>query len=101
MVRIANRDADMSVKRLEAFQGSNLRGENYPMCYVVFSYEEPIYMYDRLLNIWLENTTKFSVTTSKHVSLAHPGCTTQEINSGKMWEHFNKLKRIKRNEVEN
>jgi hypothetical protein len=41
--------------------------------YVVWSYDHwPIYIYDELAKSWFSNETKYSRTTSKHSSQAHP-----------------------------
>ena len=49
-----------------------------PFLYVVYSYGEhfPMFLYDHTPGIqaWAYNTDKYSVTTSRHFSHAHPQC---------------------------
>ena len=49
--------------------------------YVVYSYGShwPLFVYDYGTKRWFENSDKYSVTTSKHRTKAHPHCETTEL----------------------
>ena len=58
----------------------NLRGiRNFGDRYVVMSYDQPIFVYDD--GRWFEVNEKFSTTTSKHQTQAHPHCETQKVSA--------------------
>ena len=88
--RIANKDAQEYVQKAEPFQGSNLFGEyddsdegsNTP--YVVYSYGYHFPMFIYLGNSWYENSDKYSVSTSKQQSQAHPTMETVKLNTEDM-----------------
>ena len=83
-VRVSNGNARKFVQTRSPFKGSNCMGYWTDMTpqpiagerkvYVVNSYgtHHPLFIYDPLAERWLENTTKVSVTTSKHRSQLHP-----------------------------
>jgi hypothetical protein len=83
--QIANTNARQYVQRREPFDGSNLYARTYPAndnCltnrYVVYSYGShfPLFIAEWSPEDgkvqWYENTSKYSVTTSKHRSQTHP-----------------------------
>jgi hypothetical protein len=81
MTRIANRDAYRYVCRHEEFKGSNLYAERWRLddegneyVYTVYSYGEhfPLYVFDSRVECWYANADKYSRTTSRHQSQAHP-----------------------------
>lgn len=69
-MKIANRGAREYVKEQKPFEGSNLFGTNVyngtGTQYVVYSYYTPIYVYED--GEEFINTTKYSSTTSRHMS---------------------------------
>lgn len=69
-MKIANRDAEDYVLRHLAFDGSNLYGRHNRKDtfyqYVVYSYNTPIYVYED--GEEFVNKTKYSRTTSRHMS---------------------------------
>lgn len=69
-MKIANRDAEDYVTQHLAFDGSNLYGRHNRKDtfyqYVVYSYTTPIYVYED--GEEFVNGTRYSVTTSKHMS---------------------------------
>jgi|TARA_X000001388_G_C2215405_1_gene116988 hypothetical protein len=74
MTKISNRDARQYVQKRKEFTGSNTFGrwvndDNY----VVFSYGEhfPMFAYKKNFG-WCTQTSKYSVTTSKHYTQLHP-----------------------------
>ena len=81
--RISRRDARAKVQALEAFQTHNGTLFAYwgtPDTYVVYSYGEhwPLFVWDKKLGKWLENTDKSSRTTSQHHGYTHPHVTTEQ-----------------------
>jgi hypothetical protein len=84
--RIANRDCRSYVQNRHSFIGSNLYAEhrlvgNYPHSdcrhYTVYSYGYHYPMYIHVPDVgWFENEDKYSMTTSKHRSQAHPHTDT-------------------------
>jgi hypothetical protein len=81
--RISRRDARAKVQALEAFQTNNgnlfARWET-PDTYVVYSYGQhwPLFIWDKKLNLWVENGDKRSPTTSQHRGYTHPHAPTQK-----------------------
>lgn len=85
-MKIANRDARRFVQRLHPFEGNNLYGNNWcsnpssgdpgDSGYVVYSYRPdwPLFVCIHLdgRDRWFENRERYSVTTSKHRTQAHP-----------------------------
>lgn len=89
--KIANKDARDYVRSRKEFKGSNLFAEWVTVkytdenghwqtrdVYVVASYGKhwPLFVYDDLVGVWFENMDRYSVTTSKHKSQAHPNVPT-------------------------
>ena len=75
MPKIANSNARLHVKSRMPFTGSNLYAKWVTdNLYVVYSYGEhfPLWIYDQRIGGWLENTSKYSQTTSTHKSRTNP-----------------------------
>jgi hypothetical protein len=75
MPKIANTNARVLVKSRMPFTGSNLYGRWVTdNLYVVYSYGEhfPLWIYDDSIAHWLENTSKYSRTTTTHKSRTNP-----------------------------
>ena len=55
-------------------QSRSIFAEQRENLYIVYSYGThfPMYVYDETVGIWLGNQDKYSVSTSKHQSQAHP-----------------------------
>ena len=75
--RINGRKCRPYVQERKAFQNSN--GQLYgkwetPDLYVVYSYGDhwPLFMWAGRTETWYQNADKFSPTTSRHSSYAHP-----------------------------
>lgn len=87
---IPNYQARALVQRKEHFDGAhvfarwqtkdsdNERGCSKQTLYVVYSYGHhfPLFVYDADSNVWIENSSKYSNTTSKHRTQLHPLCDT-------------------------
>ena len=87
---IANKDARYFVQRKETFDGAhifarwstkesdNKRGRSKQTIYAVYSYgyHFPMFVYDADTNVWVENSDKYSKTTSKQRTQLHPMCDT-------------------------
>ena len=73
---ITNRQSRQCVERLEPFKTGNqtLYAVWKDRLYVVFSYGShwPLFIYDSETSTWFENSSRHSVTTSKHRSQARP-----------------------------
>jgi hypothetical protein len=86
-MKIANRDARKYVQAQRSFRGSNLWGEHHHQPeeeyrrYVVYSYGThwPLFIYT--CGQWFENEDRYSVTTSKHRTQAHPGYSTKKLTA--------------------
>jgi hypothetical protein len=72
--RISNRDAREYTENMIPFVANNLEGKTLSNGdYVVLSYGYyPIWYYCKAENQWYGNSTKYSVTTSKHMSQSRP-----------------------------
>ena len=94
-MKIANRDARKHTQQLKEFQGSNLYGATRARLYVVFSYGEhyPMFIYDPSTQTWYENTTRWSVTTSKHRMQSHPLTDTEKRSNEEMKDLINQAYR--------
>jgi len=73
------REVRQYVKDRREFKGNNCHGLWVGRMYVVYSYGDhwPMFLYDSQCREWFENEEKYSVTTSKHRSSAHPHCDTK------------------------
>ena len=83
MKRVANHSARPCVQNREAFKANNIfaewRGDGAEARYIVYSYGKhfPMYIWvpdsqDPAAGRWYGNNAKYSRTTSKHQSQAHP-----------------------------
>lgn len=82
-IRTTNRNARDYVRNGIPFKNSNgqLFGHwETPTLYVVYSYGDhwPLFVWDN--GEWLENSDKYSVTTSRHHSQAHPHKDTTHLS---------------------
>lgn len=93
MSRISNREVRAKVEGLEEFMTNNKtlyaywRGTDANRRYCVFSYRDrwPIIIYVPQLFTWFENETKYSYTTSRHMTHARPsGVTTTKLRYDRM-----------------
>jgi hypothetical protein len=88
--RVSNRDSRDYVKKLKEFKANNIwsewvRDENTDTedaRYVVYSYGAhwPLFIYEVKTDMWFENGSKYSVTTSKHKSQCHPYTDTTKLH---------------------
>ena len=86
MSRIANYQVSGFVIDREEFKTNNgtLYGVHIDNKYVVFSYGQHFPLFIYVDGRWFENSDKYSVTTSKHHSYAHPRAETTELNTAGM-----------------
>ena len=82
--RVANKVIGAYIDKLEIVEGSNIFTENSGKLpdnpetddnlYIVYSYgwHFPMYIYCRQADLWYGNDSRYSVSTSKHQSLARP-----------------------------
>ena len=90
--RVSNRETRDYVKNLKEFKANNLWSEWVPDTntaneteaarYVVYSYDRhwPLFIYEVKTDMWFENGSKYSVTTSKHKTQSHPYTDTTKLH---------------------
>lgn len=72
-MKIANKDSRQYVRDLKAFTGSNLKGVHTDKFYIVFSYNWwPLFVFEKALGNWYENSECYNVSTSRQKSQCHP-----------------------------
>ena len=72
-MRTTNQECREFVQERKPFKASNLDGRQVGKLYVVYSYAwYPLFVYDTISCVWYENTTKYSVSTTRQKSNAHP-----------------------------
>lgn len=78
-IRTANNNCRQYVMSLTLFKGSNLFSEIRGRLYIVYSYGKhwPLFVHDGRTGIWYENNERFSRSTGRHHSQAHPRTPTQ------------------------
>ena len=83
-VKTSNCNARDYVKRCKEFKANNLWSEwvDDDTRYVVYSYDRhwPLFIYEVRTDMWFENASKYSVTTSKHKSQSHPYADTTKLH---------------------
>ena len=74
MIRTSNKNAHFYIKDKKEFKGNHTFAVNDGILYIIYSYGRhfPMYVYNRLTNVWLANKDKYSRTTSKHQSQLRP-----------------------------
>ena len=101
MSKITNREAGHKVARKETFTTGNetmfanwveVGGAADPQTeglYVVYSYRIswPIYVWSEVAQKWFANKDKFSLTTSRHMSYAHPPVAREDLT----WLHLDQM----------
>jgi hypothetical protein len=101
-VRVSNRETRDYIKNLKEFKANNIwsewvRDENTDTeaaRYVVYSYDRhwPLFIYEVKTDMWFENASKYSVTTSKHKTQSHPYTDTTKL-------HVDDMIKVKNNGV--
>lgn len=74
-MRISNKEARQYVQCTVPFTASNLYAEwASPSLYVVYSFGQhfPLFVFDKTVSTWYENSDKYSMTTSRHKSQSRP-----------------------------
>ena len=93
MKRIANRDASEYVRNRQQFKGSNLFTDEVELdnstLYIVYSYARhfPLFVAETDADNntrWYENSDKYSRSTSKQKTQAHPHFFTTPLSNGNM-----------------
>jgi len=87
-IKTSNGKCRYFVQTRQVFKASNifaersqtLNGEN---TYTVYSYgyHFPLFVYHEPTEMWFENSNRYSVSTSKHRSQAHPLCPTIKVGT--------------------
>ena len=87
--RIPNKKSKTYVETLTPFIGSNLKSILMNRLYVVYSYNwYPIIIYDFSNEKWIKNITKYSPSTSRHLT----ECTPNRIIFEQL--EFEKIKQL-------
>jgi hypothetical protein len=100
--RVSNRETRDYVKNLKKFKANNIWSEwvrdedtdTNDARYVVYSYDRhwPLFIYEVKTDMWFENGSKYSVTTSKHKTQSHPYTDTTKL-------HVDDMIKVKNNGV--
>lgn len=102
MLKVTNSNVRSAVQSLQEFKNSTgtlFSKWETPLLYVVYSYGShfPLFLCEHSGGAgraaWAVNTDKYSVTTSKHFSQAHPQCETVGSNTKEMKAYILKSKR--------
>jgi hypothetical protein len=74
MVKTSNSACRRYVEKCLPFIGSNLAAVWVSQRYIVYSYGPhwPLFIYEQVTDTWYANSDKFSRSTSRHYSQAHP-----------------------------
>lgn len=88
MIKTANGKCRIHVQNRDVFKANNIFSEysetlNGEATYTVYSYgyHFPMFVYHVPTDTWFENSDRYSVSTSKHRSQAHPLCPTIKIDT--------------------
>ena len=79
-MRTANKNCRPLVNSRTPFTANNLFAERHGEDYFVFSYGHHWILFAYVDGIWYENKDKYSVSTSRHHSQAHPLCETTKLS---------------------
>lgn len=87
-IKTSNGKCRTHVQNRDVFKANNIFSEysnalNGEAMYTVYSYgyHFPMFVYHLLTDTWFENSNRYSVSTSKHRSQAHPLCQTIKVNT--------------------
>ena len=91
-IKTSNGKCRIHVQNRDLFKANNIFSEhrntyfNREPVYIVYSYGHhyPMFVYHGLSRTWFENSDRYSVSTSKHRSQAHPLCPTHKISTQHM-----------------
>ena len=88
-MRTTNQECREYVQECKSFKANNLEGMRGEKAYVVVSYGWYIlFVYDFATGIWYENIDRYSVSTSRQKSQAHPLADTVKLT----WDEIQKIK---------
>ena len=97
MLKLSNSNVRRAVQNRAEFKNTNgtLFGKwETPFLYVVYSYGEhfPLFLWDcnYTYGAWACNTDKYSVTTSKHKTVANPQCEMVSSDTQEMKAYIRK-----------
>jgi len=77
-MKTTNKKSSEFTSAKQAFQANNLKGEWQGGLYIVYSYGWfPLFIYNLVQDCWLENSERYSVSTSKQRTQCHPGAKTE------------------------
>jgi hypothetical protein len=88
MIKTSNGKCRIHVQNREVFKANNIFAErsqslNGEATYTVYSYgyHFPLFVYHEPTGTWFENSNRYSVSTSKHRSQAHPLCPAHKTST--------------------
>ena len=77
-MKTTNKESGIFTGNKQAFEASNLRAVWRGGLYIVYSYGWfPLFIYNQVQDYWLENSERYSVSTSKQRGQSHPHCKTE------------------------
>lgn len=77
-MKTTNKKSSEFTRSKQAFEANNLKGEWRGGLYIVYSYGWfPLFIYNLVQDCWLENSERYSVSTSKQRTQCHPGFETE------------------------
>jgi len=96
-VKTTNSKSRVFTQAKQAFEASNLRAVHRNGLYIVYSYAwYPLFVCNMESGEWLENSERYSPSTSRQQSQAHPLCETKKSTQQELADyiHFFKLKSL-------
>ena len=81
MRKLPNKSCREAVQKCLEFKGSNTFATFINGKYAVFSYGLHFPLFVKTLEGWLENSDRYSVTTSKHKNQLHPQTETKKLTT--------------------
>lgn len=87
MIRVSNKKCRSYVNSKQEFTANNLYALWYRLTrYAVYSYRDSflIFVYDAQADMWFGNSTKYSASTSRHISQARPEADVTWVPSDTM-----------------
>jgi len=96
-VKTTNSKSRVFTQAKQAFEASNLRAVHRDGLYIVYSYSwYPLFVCNMETGEWLENSERYSPSTSRQQSQSHPLCDTTKSTQQELanYIHFERMKRL-------
>ena len=87
-MKVSNKNARPLVESRSDFDGANTFARNDDNLYIVYSYgyHWPMFIYSKANNMWYENISKYSSTTSKQTTQLRPNVKLNPLYCDQMKE---------------